>query len=135
MAADPSRVEALFHEALPLPPAERDAFLAAGCDEATAREVRALLNASDDTPWFLDDPLVKSLATLDDGDLPVGTRIGDYEITALLGSGGMGHVFRARHLRLECDHAIKVLRAAGDLNADRSLLAEARRAARLAHPN
>ena len=135
MEADPSRVEALFHEALALPPAERDAFLAGACDEATAREVKTLLDASDDTPWFLDDPLVKSLATLDDGDLPIGTRIGDYEITALLGSGGMGHVFRARHLRLECDHAIKVLRAAGDLKADRSLLAEARRAARLAHPN
>jgi serine/threonine-protein kinase len=135
MAADPSRIEALFHEALALPPAERDAFLAARCDEATAREVRTLLAASDDPPWFLDDPLVKSLATLDDGDLPIGTRIGDYEITALLGSGGMGHVFRARHLRLECDHAIKVLRAAADAKADRSLLAEARRAARLAHPN
>ena len=135
MAADPSRVEALFHDALALAPAERDAFLATRCDEDTAREVKALLDASDDTPWFLDDPLVKSLVTLDDGDLPIGTRIGDYEITALLGSGGMGHVFRARHLRLECDHAIKVLRAAGDLKADRSLLAEARRAARLAHPN
>jgi TolB-like protein/Tfp pilus assembly protein PilF len=135
MEADPSRVEALFHEALALPPAERDAFLASACDEATAREVKTLLDASDDTPWFLDDPLVKSLATLDDGDLPIGTRIGNYEITALLGSGGMGHVYRARHVLLECDHAIKVLRGAGDLQADARLLAEAQRAARLAHPN
>ena len=47
----------------------------------------------------------------------------------------MGHVYRARHLRLECDHAIKVLRGRGDATADARLLAEARKAARLSHPN
>jgi TolB-like protein/Tfp pilus assembly protein PilF len=135
MAAEGSRVEALFHEALARPPAERDAFLAAACDEATAREVRELLHASEDAPWFLDDPLVKSLASFGDGDLPIGTRIGDYEISERLGSGGMGLVYRARHLRLECDHAIKVLRGGSDSTADARLLAEARKAARLSHPN
>ena len=41
--------------------------------------------------------------------LTPGTRIGSYEVTALLGVGGMGHVFRARDTRLERDVAIKVL--------------------------
>jgi serine/threonine protein kinase len=135
MGAEENRVEALFHDALARPPAEREAFLAAVCDEATAREVKVLLRASEGTPWLLDDPLVKPLATPDDGDLPIGTRIGDYVIAERLGSGGMGHVYRARHLRLECDHAIKVLRGAGDPKADTWLLAEARKAARLSHTN
>jgi len=38
-----------------------------------------------------------------------GTRLGPYEITAPLGAGGMGEVFRARDTRLGRDVAVKVL--------------------------
>ena len=38
-----------------------------------------------------------------------GTRLGPFEITALLGAGGMGEVFRARDTRLGREVAIKVL--------------------------
>src|SRR5580700_8765886 len=37
-----------------------------------------------------------------------GTRLGPYEILALIGAGGMGEVYRARDPRLNRDVAIKV---------------------------
>ena len=38
-----------------------------------------------------------------------GTRLGAYEIVALVGAGGMGEVYRARDTRLKRDVAMKIL--------------------------
>jgi serine/threonine protein kinase len=69
--------------------------------------------------------------------LSPGTRLGPYEITAQIGAGGMGEVYRARDARLQRDVAIKVLPAA--FVADPGRLArfeqEARATAALNHPN
>ena len=63
--------------------------------------------------------------------LGIGTRIGAYEITARLGAGGMGEVYRAADPRLGRDVAIKVLREGGHAR----LLREAQAMAKLSHPN
>ena len=66
-----------------------------------------------------------------------GTRLGPYEVVALLGAGGMGEVYRARDTRLNRTVAIKVLPA--DVSQDHDLRArfeqEARAIAALDHPH
>jgi serine/threonine protein kinase len=41
-----------------------------------------------------------------------GSRVGAYEVQALLATGGMGEVYRGRDSKLDRDVAIKVLPAA-----------------------
>ncbi len=69
--------------------------------------------------------------------LAPGTRLGPYEILTLLGSGGMGEVYRARDTRLGRDVGIKVLPAAlaNDAPALARFEREARTVAALNHPN
>jgi serine/threonine-protein kinase len=69
--------------------------------------------------------------------LPTGTRLGPYEIVALLGAGGMGEVYRGRDSRLDRDVAIKVLPApvAQDSDRLRRFEHEARAIASLNHPH
>ncbi len=57
-----------------------------------------------------------------------GTRLGPYEILGLLGSGGMGEVYRAKDSRLGRDVAIKVL--PHELATDRERLVRFEREAR-----
>jgi serine/threonine protein kinase/Tol biopolymer transport system component len=70
-------------------------------------------------------------------ELTPGTRLHVYEITAAIGAGGMGQVYRARDTRLGRDVAIKVLPSDVAIDADRlgRFEREAQILASLNHPN
>jgi serine/threonine protein kinase/Tol biopolymer transport system component len=69
--------------------------------------------------------------------LAPGTRLGSCEVTAKLGEGGMGEVYRAKDTKLGRDVAIKVLPAAVAQDAERlaRFKREAQVLASLNHPN
>src|ERR1700693_2944428 len=69
--------------------------------------------------------------------LSAGSRVGSYEILALIGAGGMGEVYRARDSKLNRDVAIKVLPVAFASDSDRMerFEREAQLLASLNHPN
>jgi len=69
--------------------------------------------------------------------LTPGTRLGPYDIKALIGQGGMGEVYRARDTRLDRDVAIKILPAVFATDAERlaRFEREAKTLASLNHPN
>src|SRR5262245_41780968 len=100
-ASDPrwSRVNELFHAAVAISPADRDAFLSSRCgaDGALRAEVESLLAMH----RAGDDRVVAPLRP--------GSRLGDYEVTGFIASGAMGDVYRARDTRLGRDAALKVL--------------------------
>jgi serine/threonine protein kinase len=69
--------------------------------------------------------------------IAIGEKLGAYEVTALLGEGGMGQVYRARDARLQRDVALKLLPDAFVSDSER--LARFQREAQLLvslnHPN
>ncbi len=71
------------------------------------------------------------------GTLAAGLQLGHFKIERLLGAGGMGEVYLATDLALDCPAAVKVLpeSAARDDKRRERLVREARAQARVAHPN
>ena len=134
------RLNALFHAVLEREPDMRDAFLDAACAEDTSLrdEVQSLLaayaNASVfDRPAHEADP---DLVARDEADALVGQRLGPYQVTRLLGRGGMGVVYLGEDTRLHRSVAIKALPTAftHDDQFRARLRREAVTAAALSHP-
>src|SRR6187399_215815 len=69
--------------------------------------------------------------------LPMGARLGPYEIVSPLGAGGMGEVYRARDTKLNRDVALKILPTEFALDPERlaRFKREAQVLAALDHPN
>jgi serine/threonine protein kinase/Tol biopolymer transport system component len=95
------RLDEIYHAALACEAAERPAFVDGACggDSDLRSEVLSLLARASRADDFLEAP----------APLAHGTRFGEYEIDELIGSGGMGEVYRARDSRLGRQVAIKVL--------------------------
>ncbi len=133
-----ARVNALFHEGLAKPPAERVAWLARETiDPDVAREVLALIAAHESDGAFLEAPAVPFAETMAAPLAPalVGRVIGAYEVEREIGRGGMGVVYLARDTRLGRAVALKAVgRGSTDPVGRARLQREARAAASLAHP-
>ena len=137
------QVERLYHAALDRDEGDRAAFVrdASGGDEELLREVVSLLDSERDSHRFLNGQAIDAVpaAAIPD-EIPeplIGHRLGPYAITALLGFGGMGDVYRARDTKLGRDVAIKILPEmfAADSNRRARFEREARLLAALNHPH
>jgi Tol biopolymer transport system component len=145
------RVESLFFEASSLPPEQRDTFLSGACadDSAVREEVRGMLAHAGGSSGgvggtILDDALASMVAAPASPNTTdallrqlIGTRVGAYEFTDILGRGGMGVVYVARDMRLGRTVAIKALPPGFSRQPQRlsRFVREAKVLASLSHPN
>ena len=137
-----ARAAELFDRVVDQPPALRLSLLDESCagdpdlraDVVTLLESDAAAGAFGDTPAFL---FAKHAEPVSAATLEPGSRLGRYQIVALLGAGSMGEVYRARDPELGREVAIKVLPPRTVLGSDQLawFAREARAAAALQHPN
>ncbi len=112
-------------------PATLSAWLDAACgDDAELREQASeLLEHRDEVPsGFLAPPHARPAAR------PTPRRIGPFEVSARLGHGGMGEVYRARDPEADREVAIKVVHAAATDEVLARFETERRMLARMSHP-
>lgn len=135
-------VERLFHAARERAGSERERFLEESCpaDEELLREVKSLLGHGERAGSFLQEEALKKAAGAVEKaptGLRVGQDVGSYRLVSLLGTGGMGEVYRAEDRRLKRQVAVKVLREefSRDPERLRRFKREAQLLASLNHPH
>jgi serine/threonine protein kinase len=143
---DPIRlkqIEDLYHKAVELPPAEREAFVNQTCsdDEELRSEVKSLLDIDSSSHSFFDQPPLSFAAEMfqqkDKRPNLAGKQISHYKIIRLLGAGGMGEVYLAEDTKLNRQIALKVLSShfESDVERIRRFKKEAQAVSALNHPN
>lgn len=115
------QVKAVFHEAVECDPSLVANFLSQRCagDPDLQAEVESLLAAAHEPSPALKTPLIPegavAAATLPRTDDPmIGRTIGNYTITSELARGGMGIVYRGRHITLPREVVLKRMRPVSD---------------------
>lgn len=134
------QLQDLFHRAIDLPPAQREALLASECTDAEMRvEVVALLEEDDRGTSLLDEGVARVADRVLGAAAPPLTPkqlLGRYRIKSVLGEGGMGVVYLAERTDVETPVAIKLLRDAWLSPTRRERFAnEQRTLAQLTHPS
>lgn len=136
------QVEKLYHAALEQRPEERAAFVeqASSGDNELRAEVVSLLAQDGSSGGPIDSPAWDNISVPEGAaisQIASGAKLGLYEITAMLGAGGMGEVYEARDPRLKRMVALKVLPAdcMGQPERRQRFVREAQLASNLQHPN
>lgn len=147
------KVKLIIEEALEFQGAKQEEFLLSVCgeDKELYDEVKNLIAADEAANSFLEIPAHKLVPDSDlhtkkitqgkktvAPELKIGELfLGKYELVKLIGTGGMGQVYQARHIDLSTMVAIKVLNTywTQDDDAIERFKREARTAAKLDHPN
>ena len=132
------RVQALFHDAVDLPPDEREAFLQTACagNQELLAEVRGAIEEDRRGTSLLDRDVAYTVNRVLGNDATAVEEIGPYRVLRVIGEGGMGVVFLAERTDLGSQAAIKILRDAWLSPARRQrFAAEQRTLASLNHPS
>ncbi len=117
-----NQIKSVLAEALELGPGERDGYILGACagDNDLRREVELLLESEQEMhSRFLEkESLVRAASDFTEGETIswAGRRIGPYQIIELIGTGGMGEVYRAFRAddQYQQEVALKLVRAGSD---------------------
>ena len=128
----------ILNEALAMPASDRSVYLdgVIGAKSELRKEVDGML--AEYESGFLENTAISVAASaLAESGLTTGQIVGRYKIGELIGTGGMGEVFRAADTELDRSVAFKVLHSdvAEDEERVRRFIQEARAASALNHPN
>jgi formylglycine-generating enzyme required for sulfatase activity len=142
------KIEALYHRALEQDADLRAAFVAKECggDEELRQEVESLLAAGEGADDYLETPALHVAAKAEAEDETAAVRVrpsrlGRYQITAELGSGGMGTLYEGidpvigRTVAIKTITRDKVGSAEEEARLGERLKREAQAAGNLIHPN
>ncbi len=139
---DLAKIEEIYHQALEIPLAERDAFLRNSCGDNTElhKEINSLLSFDEQAKDFIETPpedLAAAFINRQTSANLIGQKIGHYQIHQKLGAGGMGEVYLADDTELSRKVALKVLPLQFSQDAERRkrFEKEAYVVSSLNHPN
>ena len=131
--AEWAHIKELFHQTLGLNAAERASVLA-GESETVRREVAELIASHESASDFIARSAADEFGL--NANALIGTQVGNYKLVEVVGSGGMGTVFRAVRDGFEKEFAVKLIKRGMDSDAVlRRFRLERRILSRLEHPN